>query len=204
MNCRIAPYLATCLLVSLPMVRADEWTEIALTNPSFESGEGVPDGWTIYKGNTVRRSHPSVIAWDKEFARTGERSVFIRKEDSGPIRWRSQGSIPVTLGHTYRLECWVRSSGSGKYATATLTASSAVSGPDGKPWLVTKEFAAGDTPNPDWHRVSLEFTPPDWVKHFTISFANSMAARDGTAIEFWFDDLSLHEKSHAQAPTIAP
>ncbi len=201
MNCRTASLLLIWVLIPFSIAAADDWSEIDLVNPSFEKGEAFPDGWVLLKGNTIRRSHPSVIAWDKEFARTGERSIYIGKEDIGPIRCRSTQSIPVTPATIYRLQFWVRTTGIGNHATASLTASSSVSGPDGKPWSVTKGFAAGDTPNLEWQNLMLEFTPPDWVKNLTISFSNSTGGRDGRSIEFWFDDISLQQKPETKTST---
>ncbi len=192
---RIALFLTTSCLVALQGAEVDEWTEVPLNNSSFETGDAFPAGWELMKGNVPRPSHPSVIAWDKEFARTGMRSVYIRKEDAGPIRVRSTASLPVTLGNTYLLKIWIRTSAFGKYATATLTASSSTFGPNGKQWSVSKEYEGGSALNLEWQCLSLEFTPPECVQGFLISFANTTGVRDGTAIEFWFDDLSLQKKN---------
>jgi len=201
MTCRIAFSFLACLLVATHWAEAGKWTEVSLENPSFETGESFPIGWRLLKGNEPRPSHPSVIAWDKEFVRTGARSVYMRKEDAGPLRFRSTDPISVTPGTIYHLQVWLRTTAFGKYATAAIAAQSTAFGPDGKQWSVSKEYNGGSEQNLEWQSLLLEFTPPDWVKGFLISISNSTSARDGTAIEFWFDDVSLQQRAGTGAPS---
>lgn len=167
------------------------WEEIPLPNPSFEEGKILPEQWQAIKGNTVRPSTATVLAWDKEFVRTGKRSLYIRKVSSGPVRWRCQTTTPVTPGEDYQVRFWYRASPAVKGSVA-IGVSSGSKGENGKPWEAGRELPV--TVFDEWQLFTMDFTAPPGVTSISFSLSNMSDGRSGNAMDLWFDDISLVRK----------
>ncbi len=169
----------------------DKWEEIPVPNPSFEEGKILPAQWQALKGNTVRPSTATVLAWDKEFARTGKRSLYIRKLAAGPVRWKCQTPIPVIPGEEYQVRFWYRASPANKGSVA-LTLGSDSKGADGKPWQAGRELPV--TTFEEWQLFAMDFTPPPGVTSVTFFLSNMTDGRTGNPMDLWFDDISFVRK----------
>ncbi len=162
-----------------------------VTNPSFETGAGRPDGWEPRQGNTVRPSHGSVLAWDKEFARSGERSLYLRKESIGPLSWRSTVAVAIEPGEHYRLRVWYRiPQGFNSSVRAGVTG---VPQPGQQhPWSTSMGIEPSHDPHHEWQELVMDFEAPETVDRVFISLSNGGSGRrDAEVNEVWFDDVSL-------------
>ncbi len=159
-------------------------------NPSFESGQPMPDNWTC----ATDPPHSGITAGldDPGRADFGHRCVRLHVPADAPRQWRGwRQAVPVKPGKTYLLRAWVKSrdvQGSVHVYVHLLTASGAL----------CKENAMGQIGPPipgtsDWSMMSGTLTMPADAAaleiHLTID-------QPGT---LWHDQLALLEVVSANA-----
>lgn len=174
-----------------------DWQRVPLVNESFEEGESLPMGWRALVGNTVRGSIESIMAWDIEHARTGRRSLYIRRGGNGPLRWSNASVQQVTPGVRYQLRVWYRVDPS-HAGTATLGVRSRRHFKDtGKVWEQGRHVEVSQDTQGQWQEMTMEFTPPETVDQVWLSLGQGghWPPRGHGPVSIWFDDVSLWQKS---------
>lgn len=196
-----AALVTSLVLAAVSLGQAsDNWQPVELPNPSFENGEQLPDGWRALKGNTKRPALESIMAWDLEHARTGQRSLYIRRESSGPIRWSLAEAHPVTPGKRYQVRMWFRTNpGDRGVAGIGVTSRRYLEGTKklwetGQTFDVSEMPTTADSAKDGWREAVFEFNPPDSVNEIWIRLSdhNRFPPRGEGPIEIWFDDVSLY------------
>lgn len=164
---------------------------VAVYNQSFEEGRGMPAGWSINQGNQTRPSIGTIFSWDKEFSRTGQRSIYLRKEAIGPTFWRSQSPATVKPGERYTLRVWYRIPKG--YNSSLRAGVSSVRQPGEKePWSNSVEIKPTFKADQEWQEFRLDFETPPTVDKIFVSLANSGSGRkQGEINDVWFDDVEI-------------
>lgn len=162
-----------------------EWEALPIPNPSFEEGDRLPDSWRTYQDG------------DAEFARTGNRSLYIKNEGPRHGAWECQSRLSFEPDATYRASVWycarleklyAKGKGSGRLALLIFGPRQTLDGKDHR-WDMAKgaDFSATDN---EWKLLTFEFTPPPEVKSGRIWLWSLLGAGN----ELWFDDFSLEIK----------
>lgn len=186
---RLSGLVVATLLAAGGVFAAAETLEVF--NPSFELGEGWPDGWEPVQGNTVRPSLGSVLAWDKEFSRSGKRSLYLRKESVGPLFWRVTTAVAVEPGGHYRVRVWYRIP-AGYNSSLRAGVTGARQPGEGHPWSTSMGRDASFDPDNEWQEFIMDFQIPETVDQVFISLSNGGSGRtEGEVNEVWFDDVSI-------------
>lgn len=188
---------------SIPVTRDDSaeaassaeasWKRIVLPNESFEEGKMLPAGWRALQGNTNYRSAATIMAWDILTARTGQRSLYIRRGGNGPLRWSIASSIPVTPGKRYQLRAWFRfMPAAGNEAGLSVLSRRRVESL-GRLWDSGKIIEPDQNMPGQWQQGVFEFTPMEGVNEvwLRLSDHNHWPYRSGGPREIWIDDVSL-------------
>lgn len=182
--------LAIGVLAAASIARA-EGDLLEVVNGSFEDGTGQPYGWEPTQGNTVRPSLGSILAWDKEFSRSGGRSLYLRKESIGPLLWRSTHAVSVEPGGHYRLRVWFRIP-PGFNSSLRAGVSGARQPGEGHPWSTSMAIEPSHDREREWQELVMDFQAPDSVDQIFISLVNGGSGRQAHEVnEVWFDDVSM-------------
>lgn len=183
------------------------WEQNPLVNASFEAGESLPTGWRALQGNTTSSSLETIMAWDMEFARTGERSIYIRRGATGPLRWSNAEPQAVTPGVTYQLRAWFRVHPANAGAVTLGVRSRRHYADTGRLWEQGHLVKVDHDTQGQWQAITLEFTPPQGVElvWLMLGQSGSWPPRGHGPSEVWFDDVSLwQQQAQLQAETQAP
>ncbi len=183
-----------------PAPTAESWEQVDLPNGSFELGENLPTGWRALQGNQREPSTGSVLVWDHEQARTGEKSVYIRRGANGPLRWSTSTAIPVEPGVRYQYRAWFRVNPSNAGAVSIGLQSRRPQPATGRLWETSQLAEVTQDTQGQWQPVVLEFTPPEGVDQLWLRLADQTRwpPRSGEGVEIWFDDASLWRQTQPQ------
>ena len=126
-------------------------------NPSFEQGNGWPQGWTAGPGGQ----------WTSWPARTGTRALGFALPNAG----RAWSSAPVALeaGQSYRLSGWLQC----RQGTAQL----GMDFLDSAGQVVGSAAAPGVAPSPGWQYAAVEAEPPVGAARAQLWLAGAGAGR---------------------------
>ncbi len=163
-----------------------EISDVTLENAGFEADEPF-DGW----------SGSPLASVDTEVAHGGKQSA--RLDIEGEVEERHHvyitRSVPVTPGHRYRAEAWIRGEGiealeQGGMSSVGATIIVEFARPDGS-WFAAGSYGDSHFETFDWDRAQTDIvTAPEGAGYAIIYLA---LRGTGTA---WFDDVGLEEVRH--------
>ncbi|WP_426225807.1 heparinase II/III domain-containing protein [Pseudarthrobacter sp. DSP2-3-2b1] len=153
-----------------------QWNEVAVPNPSAESGTTSPENWKTFNYADAK----ATMVWDTAVAHTGTKSLRIDGVPGGIGDWQQVNYVPVTPG-IYKFGFWVR----GQNAAAG----------DIRPLVIFRN-ASGQTVGGD-QVIKNTVTTSDWT--YVESVLTAPAAAVSVRIDYrlynggtaWFDDVTI-------------
>lgn len=171
--------LTILLIIPLTAFSADRSVEVP--NPSFEEGDLLPAGWQPRTSQTE-----AVFIWDREQARTGQRSLYMRNYGPRWAIWRSE-PIAVKENTPYRLTVWARILFDSPVSSSRLY----LRVRSGR-WTAVEHVTSRQ--HDEWQPYSLDFTTGEGIESLNIELSNL----GGQGTEVWLDDVELVERSTAE------
>jgi len=158
-----------------------------LANPGMETGDRLPEGWTIYQSPGTA----AVFVWDKTTAYAGQRALHIRNEGPGSASWLAECRVKENCAYVLSARVKI-TPGQSSFAMVDLWVRGSIM-VAGKRQVWDFSGSEMADKKAEWKKLTLEFTTPPGAECMGVW----LRSLNGKGDELWFDDVELAEQTSA-------